>query len=127
MALALRRRWGTLAGAGPPVCFDRVPRAQANRQPRPYSRLADHRPIALVAQRQDEYAMREPVRLSGRWPEPGGGEASPSSDTLSLARGSNLLREPCGDAAGTVRPDWAGRSDRRASTRPDDARRTRRP
>src|SRR5437762_3604786 len=73
MALALRRHRGTLAGAGPPVCFDRVPRAQTDRKSRPSARLADPRPIALVGQRQDEYAMREPVRLSGRWPEPGGG------------------------------------------------------
>src|SRR5438477_8851060 len=98
MALALRRHWGTFARPGVAVCAGRLPGAQTGGKSRPSAGLADARPIALVAHRLDDYPLRDPVRPSGHWPEPGGGEASPSSDPLSFAPGSNLLRAPSGDA-----------------------------
>src|SRR6266576_743640 len=63
MALALRRYWGAFARAGPPVCFDRVPRAQTGHKSRPSAGLADAQPIPLVARLLDEYPY---PTLSGR-------------------------------------------------------------
>ncbi len=65
------------------------------------------------------------VRPTGRWREPGGPEALPSSCHPSFGQGSIPLHGPGGDAGGRVTPGWATPSRRRASTTRGDVRRTR--